>query len=163
MIAHHNPLSSQPHPSLFLVKDYPPQPSFSPYCIKKSASIVAYVSLILFSHGYGNQQHSLNEYLCGDVATLRFISILMYELYEIPQDVIMDYVKFNPEQFDTISLTCSLGRKYKRARIYLIQMYLILQIKRGVKYDRERAYKCVMSDWLCEVARFPDKHFECVF
>mgnify|MGYP006207789405 CR=1 FL=1 len=32
-----------------------------------------------------------------------------------------------------------------------------------VNYDRDRAYKCVMSDWLCDVPRFPDKHFERVF
>jgi hypothetical protein len=32
-----------------------------------------------------------------------------------------------------------------------------------VKYDSERAYKCVMSDWLGAVPRFPDKHFERVF
>ncbi len=32
-----------------------------------------------------------------------------------------------------------------------------------IHYDRERAKKCVMDDWLGPIPRFPDKSFECTF
>jgi hypothetical protein len=87
------------------------------------------------------------------------------EVDEIPQDAVMVYFKFNLEQFDTISLMCSLGRKYKRASYLsdLDVLYSSNKTRKLVMYDHERANKCVMSDWLCKVPRFPDKHFERVF
>ena len=73
------------------------------------------------------------------------------EVDEIPRDVVMHYINFNLEQLDTVSLMCSLGRKYKRAR-WLTDLNVLdssNKKRKMVKYDRDRAYRCVMSDWLC--------------
>ena len=80
------------------------------------------------------------------------------EVDEIPRDVVMDYIKFNLEQLDTVSLMCSLGRKYKQARCLtdLNVLYSSNKKRKMVKYDHDRAYRCVMSDWLCKIPRFLD-------
>ncbi len=35
--------------------------------------------------------------------------------------------------------------------------------RKQINYDRERAKKCAMDDWLGPIPRFPDKSFECTF
>ena len=148
IVVHHSSLSSH-----IVQKNLPP---FSPMCL-----------LYFFSRGYGNQQHSLDEYSSSDVATLYCISILLHgwRCWWDPLGCHHEICQINQEQFDTIAWTCSLGRRYKQAH-YLSDLDVLgssNKKRKMVKYNCERAYKCVMSDWLGEVSWFPGKHFERAF
>ena len=72
---------------------------------------------------------------------------------EIPQDVIRDMVLEAVDEHDLPPLTgkrtrASSAGQPKRPRI---------------KYDYQRAEQSVLSDWVGEVPRFPDKQFERTF
>ncbi len=72
---------------------------------------------------------------------------------EIPQDVVRDMVLEALDEHDIPPLTgkrtrASSAGQPKRPRI---------------KYDYQRAEESVLSDWLGEVPRFPDKQFERTF
>ena len=84
---------------------------------------------------------------------------------KIPPDVIQDFTNSDPDQFLPVSWLSALEKKYKRGSTSdnVGEEFCTGRNKKRkeiIKYDRNRAYKCVMSDWIGTVPRFNDKQFE---
>ena len=75
---------------------------------------------------------------------------------KIPHDVIAEMVRHVIHDHDVQLLS---GKRQSSGATDLHPTKKWKQIK----YDRERAKKCVMDDWLGSIPRFPDKSFERTF
>ena len=80
-------------------------------------------------------------------------------------DVIKDIINSDPDRFLPVSWLSAFGKKYKHGSTSdnVEEEFCTGRNKKRrkmMKYDRNRAYKCVMSDWLGAVPWFNDKQFE---
>lgn len=110
--------------------------------------------------GTGNIATIMNAITAGLTMVMAGVGLLEHDASlapSIPADIIDDMVRESLDQYILPeaaskrrhgSSGTSGGPKKKR---------------KNVKYDRERARRCVMSDWLGPVPRFADKQFERVF
>lgn len=86
--------------------------------------------------------------------------------FEFEDGVIRELIQNNLESFDIVSICSSLRKKYKRGLPDADNDDgddISNRKRQMVKYDRERAYRCVMDDWMGDVPRFDDKQFERTF
>lgn len=77
--------------------------------------------------------------------------------------MIKDVLISNLDRFNPVSLLSKLGKKYKRASTsYNAEGKFCPGRKKKrrttMRYDHNRAYKCVIHDWLGDIPWFNDKH-----
>ncbi len=76
-------------------------------------------------------------------------------LTTIPTDIIKERIKECLDEVDLPTTTSKRPRRHSNGDGSGSE-----NKRTKVDYDRERAYQCVMSDWLGPVTIFPDRQFE---